>query len=263
MSLIQGSAPLAARPAPGNYAVDGPKHRLFFEPHPRRIRALVDDRTVLDTTRGHLLHETNILPVLYAPLEDLHAEVLEPTDHSTHCPFKGDASYFSLRVGDRLVENAVWTYREPLEASSWLEGFAAIYWHKVDTWLEEDEEVRGHLRDPYTRVDTRPSSRGVEVRAGDEVVAATERPVLLFETSLPTRVYVPREDVRVELEASEKRTYCPYKGEATYWSVRLAGGRVIEDAAWSYESGNLLDDGPHAIAGLVCFLHDDLQMCGS
>jgi uncharacterized protein (DUF427 family) len=260
MSLIHGSAPLAARPAPGNYAVDGPAHRLFFEPHPRRIRAVLNGRTVLDTVRGHLLHETNILPVLYAPLEDFDAELLEPSDHSTHCPFKGDASYFSLRAGDRSASNAVWTYREPLEPASWLEGHAAVYWHKVDTWFEEEDEVRGHLRDPYTRVDTRASSRPVEVAAGDEVVAASDRPVLLFETSLPTRVYLRREDVRVELVGSEKRTYCPYKGEASYWSARLADGRVLEDVAWSYEDADLLPDGPREIAGLVSFLHDDVEV---
>jgi uncharacterized protein (DUF427 family) len=260
MSLTMATGPLSVAPAPSNYAIDGPKHRILFEPHPRRVRALFAGRTVLDTTRGHLLHESNLLPVLYVPIEDLDASLLEPTDHSTHCPFKGDASYWSLRVGDRVAENAVWTYREPLEAAPWLRGYAALYWNRVDTWLEEDDEVRGHLRDPYHRVDARPSSRRVQVVSGDAVLAESERPVLLFETGLPIRAYLPREDVRAELEPSDKRTHCPYKGDASYWSPRLEDGTVLTDAIWCYEAEDLLPDGPPAIAGLVAFLHDDVEV---
>ena len=260
MSLTKGSAPLSVRPAAGNYTIDGPKHRLFFEPHPRRIRAVLAGRTVLDTVRGHLLHESNLLPVLYVPLDDLDASLLEPTDHHTHCPFKGDASYFSLRVGDRVAENAVWTYPEPLQDASWLHGHVALYWNRVDAWYEEDEEVHGHLRDPYHRVDARPAGRRVQVVSGDTVLAESDRPVLLWETGLPTRAYLPREDVVAELEPSETRTRCPYKGEASYWSARLPDGTTLEDAVWSYRSGDLLSDGPPAIADLVAFLHDDVEV---
>ncbi|HEY3019496.1 MAG TPA: DUF427 domain-containing protein [Solirubrobacteraceae bacterium] len=260
MSLTTGSGPLAVRPAQANYTIDGPAHRLFFEPHPRRVRAVLAGRTVLDTVRGRLVHESNLLPVLYVPIEDLDASVLEPTDHRTHCPFKGDASYWSLRVGNRVSENAVWTYREPLDAASWLAGYAALYWHRVDAWYEEDDEVRGHLRDPYHRVDARPSSRRVEVVSGDTLLAESERAVLVFETNLPVRAYMPRADVQAELVPSGKRTVCPYKGEASYWSVRLPDGSLLEDAVWSYETGRLLDDGPPQIADLVAFLHDDVEV---
>ena len=110
MSLTFTGAPLAAEPpATTNYDIDGPKHRLFLHPFPRRVRARFADETVLDSTRGALLHESQILPRLYVPLEDLRADLLERTDHATHCPFKGDASYWSVRVGDRVAENAVWT----------------------------------------------------------------------------------------------------------------------------------------------------------
>jgi uncharacterized protein (DUF427 family) len=260
MSLIIGSGPLAAHPAPGNYVIDGPAHRLFFEPFPRRIRAVLGDRTVLDTVRGHLLHETNILPVLYVPIEDIDADALQPSDKSTHCPFKGDASYWSLRAGERFAEDAVWTYREPLERARWLEGFAAFYWARVDAWYEEDDEVRGHLRDPYHRVDARPSSRPVQVVAGDTVLAESSAPVLLYETGLPIRAYVRREDVRAELVPSDTRTVCPYKGEASYWTARLPDGRELTDAVWSYATEDLLPDGPPQIADLVSFLHDDVEV---
>src|SRR3954464_1441011 len=181
MSLTFASAPLSARPSSTNYAIDGPKHRLFFEPHPRRIRAHFAGRAVLDTVRGQLLHESNLLPVLYVPIEDLDRSLLEPTDHHTHCPFKGDASYWSLRAGDRVSENAVWTYPEPIERAPWLKGYAALYWDRVDAWFEEDGEVRGRLRDPSLRVDARASSRPVQVVSGDSVLAESDGPVLLFE----------------------------------------------------------------------------------
>ena len=114
MTLTFPGAPLASEPPlTTNYAIDGPRHRLLLHPFPRRVRARFAGEVVLDSTRGALLHESNILPRLYVPLEDVRADLLERTDHSTHCPFKGDASYWSVRVGDRVAENAVWTYEEP------------------------------------------------------------------------------------------------------------------------------------------------------
>jgi uncharacterized protein (DUF427 family) len=259
MTLTRGNAPLAARPAPGNYTIDGPAHRLFFEAHPRRIRVVLAGQTVLDTIRGSLLHESNLLPVLYAPLEDFDRALFVDSDHRTHCPFKGDATHWSLRVGERVAENAVWSYETPLDAASWLAGHAALYWGRADEWWEEDDRVLGHLRDPYARVDVHASARRVEVRLGDEVVAASDAPRLLFETNLPIRPYIRREEVTGgELVPSEKRTICPYKGQATYWSLRV-GDRLVEDAAWSYEAADLLSDGPD-IAGRVCFDHSELEV---
>jgi len=231
MSLTFPGAPLAAEsPTTTNYDIDGPKHRLFLHPFPRRVRARFAGETVLDSVRGALLHESQILPRLYVPLDDLRADLLERTDHSTHCPFKGDASYWSLRVGDRVAENAVWAYEDPLPAAAWLRGLASVYPERVDAWFDEDEEISGHLRDPYHRVDARRSSRRIEVRVNGDVVARSERPVVVFETGLPLRFYLPREDVRADLRPSETTSVCPYKGLATYWS--LDG---IDDAAWSFE----------------------------
>jgi uncharacterized protein (DUF427 family) len=100
-----------------------------------------------------------------------------------------------------------------------------------DEWLEEDEELIGHARDPFKRIDTRRTSRHIRVTAGGEVVADTRRAVALFETGLPTRWYIPRDDVATELIRNDgHRTTCAYKGHATHWDV--AGERAI---AWSYE----------------------------
>jgi uncharacterized protein (DUF427 family) len=251
VSLTTGTGPLAGSPGGEfNFSLDhAPKHRIFYADFPRRLRAVVDGKVLFDTERAKLLYETGIKPVPYIPLEDYDASLLVPTDHSTHCPFKGDASYYS--VGER--ENAVWEYRDPKPEAAWLQGYAAPYWNKMDGWFVEEEPVYSSLRDPYHRVDVHESSRPVVVRANGREIARSPRPKLLFETGLGTRVYVPRADIAAAaLTRAEKRTVCPYKGEATYWAVD-----GIEDAAWSYEA-------PLAeaakIQGHVCFDADGVEV---
>ncbi|MDQ4094317.1 MAG: DUF427 domain-containing protein [Actinomycetota bacterium] len=91
-----------------------------------------------------------------------------------------------------------------------------------------------HARDPYKRVDTLRSSRRVQVLVGGKQVADSIRPLLLFETSLPTRYYLPFENVATDLlQASDTVTICPYKGQARYWSLGV-GHTVVPDVAWSY-----------------------------
>lgn len=248
--------PLASHPPDTvNYRIDGPMHRLFLDDFPRRVRATFAGETVLDTTRGKLLHESNLLPMLYVPRSDLAVDLLEPTEHSTHCPFKGDASYWSVAVGERVAENAVWSYLEPLEPARWLDGYAGLYWDAMDAWFDEDDEVHGHLRDPYHRIDVRPSRPTVRVAVAGEVVAESDRPMLLSETGLPNRWYLPPDDVVMDkLEPSDTHTHCPYKGDASYWSARV-GDRLIADVAWSYPA--TFDDA-RRVEGYLCFDGDDV-----
>jgi uncharacterized protein (DUF427 family) len=239
-----------------NYRLDAPKHRLLFDPFPRRVRAMFDGQIVLDTTCGMLLHESNLLPQLYVPREDVNTNLLRATDHTTHCPFKGDAAYWSLVAEQRTADNAVWAYPEPTDAAAWLRGYLAPYWAPMDAWFDEDEEVHGHLRDPYHRVDARPTIRRVEVLAGDEVIAATRRAVVLSETGLPNRFYVPWDSVRAEmLELSATHTVCPYKGTASYRGLHTQRG-FVPDAAFFYPEPN---DGVRPIGGLLCFLADGIE----
>ena len=238
MTLTLGSGPFSGNDAGSiNFSLDeAPAHRLLFEDYPRRVRALVGGHTVLESTRGKLLFETGIQPVYYLPPEDLDANSLEASDHTTHCPFKGDAGYQHLRVGDHTYENAVWHYPDPVPAAGWLAGYCSLYTDAVDLWLHEDEPVRGHLRDPYHRVDVLESSRTITVKAGGETIAESDRPKMLFETGLAPRPYLLRADVLPGiLSLSEKSTSCPYKGEASYWNLRV-NGDVLENAAWSYET---------------------------
>jgi uncharacterized protein (DUF427 family) len=257
MSLTQGSGPLGGRPGASNYTIDAPAHRILFEPDPRRLRAVVDDRTVLDTTRAHLLHETGIRPVAYVPLDDFDQELLERTETRTHCPFKGDASYWSIRVGDEVRADAVWAYEEPSREASFLEGFAALSFDRADAWMVEDEAIRGWLNDPYHRVDVHGSSRAVRVTANGELLAHSARPTLVFETSMPVRAYIPRADIEAgRLAPSSKQTTNPYIGDAIYWHVH-AGDALVRNGAHSYEL-------PRAeamkIAGLVCFDGDGITV---
>ena len=256
MTLTRAPGPLAtAPPAEANYTIDGPAHRLLLTPFPRRVRAELAGVTVFDTIDGGLVHESNLLPVLYVPEADVDMGLLEPTDHRTHCPFKGDASYWSVRVGERVAENAVWSYPDPIASAPWLRGRMAFYWDRLDRWFDEDEEVFGHLRDPFTRVDVRPSSRAVTVRVGDVVVAESTRAMVLSETGLPNRWYVPAEDTRM-LVPSETITHCPYKGDASYWTFR-SDGMEVADVAWSYEQPF---DGVQRIAGYRSFLGEDVTV---
>ncbi|CAN5275111.1 DUF427 domain-containing protein [soil metagenome] len=206
-------------------------HTLYFEDSPKRVRSIFGGETVADSRRVKMLHETGHLPVYYFPMEDIRQDLLEAGDRTTHCPFKGDASYYSVRAGDRVAENAIWYYPEPLEFSASLKGYAAFYWRKMDAWMEEDEKVIGHPHDPYHRVDVLESSRQIRVTLDDEELAASDRPKILFETALPTRYYLPTEDVRMDLLVpSDTETICPYKGIASYYSTQ--GGTA--DVAWSY-----------------------------
>ena len=261
MALTMFGGPLSRRlPDTRTFTVEGPAHSLLLEPFTRRVRAEVDGVTVLDTTRGTLLFETGLPPQLYVPEEDVRADLLEPSATATHCPFKGDATYRTLRVGDRVVPDAVWAYPDPKPEASWLAGRAVLVASAADRWFDEDDEVIGHLPDPYHRVDLRRTSRRITVATPDGVpVADASGGVLLGETGLVDRLYLSRDAVSATLEPSDKRTVCPYKGTASYFSVRVADGRVLTDAAWSYESPTAESQ---AITGLLCFAHDDLVVTG-
>jgi uncharacterized protein (DUF427 family) len=208
--------------------------RVRTEPNRRRVRVFFGAEAVADSSKTLYLFETGHLPVYYFPRADVRFDLLEPTSEHIHCPYKGDASYYTVVAGGRRYENAVWAYPDPIESVPQLADYVAFYWNKADAWFEEDDEVFKHPRDPYHRVDVLNSSRHVQVRVGGVLVAESRRPRLLFETGLPVRYYLPKLDVRPELLVpSATRTRCPYKGEAVYWSVR-AGAELLEDIVWSY-----------------------------
>ncbi|MGH2694330.1 MAG: DUF427 domain-containing protein [Actinomycetota bacterium] len=262
MTLTIGTGPFGPQAAGTfNFERSGPDHVLYFEESLRRVRVFFNGEKIADSTRMKLLHETGLLPVYYFPKEDVRAELLEPTDHHTRCPFKGEASYYSIVVDDRRSENAAWYYPDPIKGAPALEGYIAFYWDKVDHWYEEDEEILVHPPDPYHRIDVRESSRHVRVLVGEDLVAETTSPVILFETGLPPRYYFALQDVRTELLVpSETTTRCPYKGLASYHSLKTAEG-VAEDLIWHYPEPRPEVD---RIAGRLAFFNErvDIEVDG-
>lgn len=221
-----------------------------FEPSPRRVRAEIGGVTVVDSVKAALLLEPGSRPVYYFPRQDVRVGPLEPSGQRVPSVTKGEATYWTLTIGNRRLENALFSHETPPAALARMKGHVAFAADKVEHWYEEDEEVFGHPNDPYHRVDVRPSRRRVRVLAGGETLADTRRALFLFETGHPTRYYLPPEDVRMDLLAPTQRsTVCPYKGRASYWSIKL-GERAIADAVWGY-----LDPLPECprIKGLLCF----------
>jgi uncharacterized protein (DUF427 family) len=262
MGMMSGTGPLSPKPAGTfNFQPPPPGSELYLEPTPKRIRAAVDGEVIADSRRAMLLQESGLMPIYYFPPEDVRLDLLEPSSKNTHCPKKGDASYYTVRVGDRVVEDAAWYYPEPLADAPPIKDLIAFYWDRMDQWFEEDEEVFGHARDPYHRIDIRRTSRQIRISLDGEILAETDRALALFESNLPVRWYLPFEDVTAPLEPSRTTTTCPYKGHASYYSVRVGDGERVDDLVWYYAEP-LLE--ASAIRGLACFFNErvDIELDG-
>ncbi len=225
----------------------------FVEPTPRRIRVRLGDEPVADSSRAQLLvrYGPGGLPTYFVPLADVRADALVDEVLGT-----AGQRIWTVRAGAKRAQTAAWTHEDPTGTLAALAGQVTFSWRQLE-WYEEDERVYRHARDPYRRVDTLRSSRRVQVFVAGEQVAHSVRPVLLFETGLPTRYYLPFEDARSELlHASDSVTFCPYKGRARYWSLRV-GDTYLPDAAWSYPDP--IPENPK-IRDLVCFFNERVDL---
>ncbi len=261
---MTGNGPLGKRPAGEfNFEPPPPGRAIYLEPTPKRIRVEVGGEVIADSRRAIMLHESGLQPTYYFPPEDVRADVLEATDRHTHCPKKGDASYYTIRAGGETVENGAWYYPLPLpDAPPLLRDLIAFYFNRMGRWLEEDEEIGVHPRDPYHRMDVLRTDRHIRISLDGRLLAETTRALALFESNLPTRWYLPAEDVVAELQPSDTVTHCPYKGEAHYHSVTLAdGGKGGTDLIWYYPEP-LAEVG--RIRGLLCFFNEkvDIELDG-
>ncbi len=231
------------------------------EASPRWVRAELGGRTLADSTRA-MLHvafgpplvpgsRMPLLPGYFFPFDDVDMAALTPA---------GDADgrrWWDARFDDVEVERAAWAYLDPPVQLAGLAGHLTFRWEVMDAWYEEAEQVFAHARDPRKRVDVIPSSRHVQVSLDGLVLADSHAPFLLFETDLPTRYYLPAEDVRTDvLVDSPTVSACPYKGWATYWSLDGAG-EVGRDIAWSYPDP--IDQQPR-LANLVCFFNEKVDL---
>ena len=219
---------------------------LRHEPTAKRIQAVLGGATVVDSTRAVLVWEPRrIVPSYAVPVEDVRGELV-PAGAVSAGPGDdvgvalGDVT--ALRVLDPRIPFSVHsTAGEAVDlraagqvrpgagfrpADPDLAGLVILDFGAFDAWYEEDEQNVAHPRDPFHRIDVLPSSRQVRLELDGQVLAVSSRPVLLFETMLPTRYYLPRADVTAELVPSPTRTWCAYKGQASYFSAS-AGGRLV------------------------------------
>ncbi|HEY6359721.1 MAG TPA: DUF427 domain-containing protein [Vicinamibacterales bacterium] len=230
--------------------------RPGVEPTARWVRVRFAGQVIADTRRALLLRQygREQLPSYYFPQEDVRMDALVT---GADAGADDAVSWRSVQIGGRVAPNAAWIVHRPPPALAPLSGYVSFAWGKMDGWYEEEEEVFVHARDPHTRVDVLPSSRHVRVVIDGVVVAESRRPRLLFETALPTRYYIPREDVRMELlEPTGLKTRCPYKGLASYWNLRV-GGRVAQNIVWSYPDP--IDECPK-IRGLLSFFNERVDL---
>ena len=227
--------------------------RVRLEHGAKRIRAYLGGGLVADTTRPLLVWEKPYYPTYYFPLDDVNTDLLSPDGSIVDSPSRGDGQSFTIRAGDKEAVGAALRYEQsPFEE---LRDAIRLEWQAMDAWFEEDEQVYTHPRDPYTRVDILTSSRHVRVAVDGVTIADTHKPTLLFETGLPTRYYLPRTHVRMDLlEPNDTVSHCPYKGDAEYWSLR-AGGAL--DVAWSYRTP--LPES-QKIAGLISFYPEKVDL---
>jgi uncharacterized protein (DUF427 family) len=224
------------------------------EPGPKRVRTYLNGELVADTRTPFLVWEHPYYPTYYLPASDVRATLI-PAGDTEHSPSRGDGEVLHVKVAAATAERAALRYPDsPLER---LRDLVRIEWSAMSEWLEEDEPVYTHPRDPYKRVDILASSRHVRVEVDGVTVADSRQPRILFETGLPPRYYVPLSDLRTDLlRPSPTVTHCPYKGAATYWTVD-AGKGGHEDLVWIYRAP--LPES-QKVAGLACFYNEKVDL---
>lgn len=223
--------------------------RVRTEEGAKRVRVMLGGQIVADTTHPLLVWEVPYYPTYYFPGDDIDTELLVETGETRNSPSRGEATQLAVKANGR--EGRAYTFRDPKIPE--LADHYAFVWPTMDHWFEEDEEVYVHARNPYTRIDVLPSSRRVRVEVDGVTIADSTNASFLYETGLPTRYYLPKTDVRMDLMTpTETSTQCPYKGTARYWSVTI-DGKSHPDVAWAYDQP--LPES-QKIAGLVAFYPD-------
>lgn len=236
---------------------------LRTEPSDKWVRGRLDGELVVESREPLLVWQGRFPPVYAFRRDEVAAGVLARTDpprrdaFSFFAPQLPVSQWYDVQAGGRVLAAAAWTLDDEAVADR-----VVLTWEPgLLEWTEEDESVTGHPRDPHKRVEAIPSTRHVEVAVDGVTLASSHHPVLLFETDLPTRFYLPAEDVRLDLlEATDNVSWCPYKGRADgYWT--WPGPPVLANVAWSYSSPA---PAVGAIAGRIAFYNElvDLTVDG-
>jgi uncharacterized protein (DUF427 family) len=234
-----------------------------WEPTEKRVRAVIGGQAIVDTTAARLVWEPRRIVPSYAVPESAISGELAPSALASESdrpvldpgvPFSAHTSEgegLDLRIGETTLEGAAFRPAAPD-----LAGYVILDFRSFEEWYDEDEPLVAHPRDPFKRIDALRSSRHVRIEDDGMVLAESSRPVLLFETHLPTRVYIPREDLIAEPLDSDRRTYCAYKGEAEYFSFAVEGA-ILRDIAWIYRDP-LLDAQP--VKDMVAFFNEGVDV---
>ncbi|HEY7323959.1 MAG TPA: DUF427 domain-containing protein [Streptosporangiaceae bacterium] len=229
-------------------------HDIRVEHSRKRVRILLAGELVADTTAPLLVWEVPYYPTYYIPAGDVVAKLI-PAGSEPHSRL-GEADLFTVQVpGGAAADGAARKYAA--SPARQLHDAVRFDWDAMSEWLEEDEPVYTHARDPHTRVDILASSRHVRVEIDGVTVADSHSPRILFETGLPPRYYLPLSDVRTDLlRLSSTASHCPYKGTAGYWSVDT-GQALHEDIVWIYRAP--LPES-QKIAGLAAFYDEKVDV---
>ena len=218
------------------------------------LRGYVGGRLVFDTKRPLMVWEKPYYPTYYVPESDVVAGFVA-NGETKEMRGLGEGESLDLKTNGVNRERAA--LRFPSSNIERLREFVRFRWDALDEWLEEDEPVYTHPRDPYTRIDILNSSRHIEIVVDGVKVAETHKPTILYETGLPPRFYMPLTDVDTELlTPTDAHTYCPYKGTAGYFSLTI-GDNVHKDFVWIYRTP--LPE-CQKIAGLVCFYNEKVDL---
>jgi len=235
--------------------------QTIFVPEPvwvpvsKWVRIRLGNEYVASSRRVMLKRE---FPMVYFfPQGDVNMELLEQGSQDSQPDKWGKSTSWHIKTKSKKAERAAWSYKNPGEkAPEKIEKYMAFQWDAMDMWLEEDEEVRVHPRDPYHRLDVCKSSRHVQILINGKTVADTHCPVLLFETGLPVRFYIPKTDVQLDLlQPTHYQTQCPYKGTAFYYSI-INGGDNLKNVIWTYPFPNTE---VFKIKDLVAFFTEKLE----
>jgi uncharacterized protein (DUF427 family) len=120
-----------------------PDYKIEIEPANKHVRIEVNGQTIVDSKNAVLMREQNHKPVFYFPLSDVNMALFQSTGHSTHCPFKGDASYWTLTAGARVLEDVMWSYVTPCDEVLAVKEYVAFYRDRIDSWYEDGELILG------------------------------------------------------------------------------------------------------------------------
>lgn len=229
------------------------QRRVKTETSGKRVRAMLGGEIIVDSIAPLLVWEVPYYPTYYFPESDVKMDALVDSGETKKSPSRGLATLYQVKAGGK--EGSAYGYSDPKIED--LKGYVSLRWDTMDHWFEEDEEVFTHPRDPYTRVDIAQSSRRVRVEIDGVTVADTTNASFLFETNLPTRYYMPKTDVRMDLlTPTDLATMCPYKGTARYWSVGVEG-KTHENLVWGYDTP--LSES-QKVAGMVAFYNEKLDI---